>query len=318
MASSQMAAADRRQGKWSTIGWQGISLQVPEDWFPAALGTERGAGYLRVQCPDGPSVEVKWASPKGSVDVEREVAKYRRTLERAARKRRQAVEWQEKPKVPVRVARADKNRRFFGWKGDSQALGVVWYCRGCGRVIIAQATFPASQDAELASTILSSIEDHGEDGRELWSLYGLGVRIPVGWALDKHQLMAGYTMLQFRRGDRVLRAERWALANVAMKNATLPEFLRGRSRKFWKDFRLADTGAEWRGHAGAAFSGPTRKVWLRAVALVRLLLRRPAAETMSVRAWHCDAENKIFAIHAVHPRGDTAELERALESLVCH
>jgi len=316
---SQAAVVQKRRQQGTVIGWQGVTMRVPEDWYPAALGSDRATGYLRVQNAEGSAVEVKWFSPKGSVDKERELEKYRKTMERAARKRRAAFEWRAKPKVPIREARPDKNRMFFGWRADSEALGVIWYCRTCSRVVIAQVTTPLDQgDAALASSILSSLEDHGEDGRELWSLYGLQVRVPKGWVLDKHQLMAGYTMLQFRRGGRLLRAERWALASVALKDATLDDFLWERSRKFWKEYSTASEEAEWQGHPGVEFTGRTRKVWLRVAAPVSRWVKRPLADQLTARAWHCGDENKIFAVHATHPRGDLALLDDAVESVVCH
>ncbi|MDH7569796.1 MAG: hypothetical protein QHJ73_09450, partial [Armatimonadota bacterium] len=174
------------------------------------------------------------------------------------------------------------------------------------------------EDAALAATILNRMEDHGEADGDLWSLYGLSLTIPAGWALEKHQLMAGYTMLQFRRADRILRAERWGLANVALKEQSLEEFLHGKSRKFWREYRLRPSDWEWRGHTGVTLSGPTRKWWVRVSAAVRRVLKKPAAEMMTVRAWHCDRENKVFALHAVHPRGEMGELERVLASLACH
>jgi hypothetical protein len=315
----QGSALARRQENWVTIGWQGITLRVPEDWFPAALGTERASGYLRVQNPEGLSLEVKWSSPKGTVDLDAQLANYRKTLARAARKRKLDFDWKDKPKVPVREARPDKNRRFFGWKGEGQGLGVVWYCRGCGRVVFAQVAAPASQETPtLAATILSTLEDHGEDGEDLWALYGLQVRVPSGWLLDKHQLMAGYTMLQFRQRERLLRAERWALANVALKEACLEDFLWDKCRKFWRDYRLQASAAEWAGHPGVFFAGRTRKVVPRLVAPVRRLIRRPGADRLSARAWHCATANKIFALHAVHPEGDLTALESDVQSVTCH
>lgn len=316
---AQAAALARRQAEWTTVGWQGITVSVPEDWYPAALGAERASGYLRVQNADGLAVEVKWFTPKNTVDLERELTKYRKTLGKASKKRHAEFEWRDKPKVPARESRPDKNRRFFGWRSDTQALGVIWYCRTCSRVILAQVVMPLDEDAtSLASHILNGIEDHGDDGLEYWAVYGLGISVPKGWSLDKHQLMAGYTMLQFRRRDRVIRAERWALANVALKDASLRDFVWRKSHKFWKDYSIGAVEAPRGDHEGERFSGHTRKVWLRAVALVRRLARRPAADWLTARAWHCDIENKVFAVHAVHPRGDLELFETALESVECH
>lgn len=319
MPGRQRGPGRRQKGDWITIGWQGITLRVPDDWYPAALGTDRASGYLRVQSADGPAAEVKWFSPRGTVDMEKELAKYRRTLERAARKRHETVEWRPKPKLAVREAKPDKNRRFFGWAGDAQALGVIWYCRTCQRVVIAQVSVPQGQDGNaLASAILSSIEDHGEDGRDLWSLYGLQALIPEGWSLDKHQLMAGYTMLQFRQRDRVLRTERWALANLALKEGSLIDFIWTKSRKFWKDFRVDGDESEWRDHPAVEFRGRSRKLWMVAAGPVLRLLRRPMADRLSARAWHCGVGNKIFAVHAIHARGQDELFEQTVESVFCH
>lgn len=315
----QGAVSARRQEGWITIGWQGLTMQVPEDWFPAALGAERAAGYLRVQNAEGSSLEVKWSNPRGTVDMEAQLEKYRKALQRAARKRHLPFEWKDKPKVPVREAKPDKNRRFFAWKGEAQGLGVIWYCRSCARVVIAQVSTPLGEDAAtLASTILSSLEDHGEVDGDLWALYGLQVRVPKEWMLDRHQLMAGYTMLQFRMGDQILRAERWALANLALKSETLQDFLWSKCWKFWRDYRLTGADAAWEGHPAAEFAGRTRKLWVRATAPVRRLLRRPAADRIAVRAWHCEPANKVFAVHAIHPDGDTVTFERAVASVSCH
>jgi len=272
-----------------------------------------------VQNAEGFSVEVKWFTPKGTVDLDRELAKYRKTLERAAKKRRQALEWKAKPKIAVRESKPDKNRHFFAWRGDTQALGVIWYCRTCSRVILAQVVAPLTEDVSvLASAILSGIEDHGSEDEEFWSVYGLGVAVPKGWALEKHQLMAGYTMLQFRRRDRILRAERWALASVALRQCGVRDFVHGKSHKFWKDFRLAGAETPCHGHEGAEFGGRTRKLWLVLVSAVRRLIKRPAADWLSARAWHCEVENKIFAVHAIHPCGQTEVFDNAVESVVCH
>lgn len=317
---AQRTGAPKRQPNWITVGWQGITLEVPEDWYPGALGTDRSSGYLRVQSAEGPSVEVRWFSPKGTVDLEREVAKYRKTMERNARKRRQTIEWRDKPKVAVREARPDKSRRFFGWKGDAHALGVAWYCRTCARVVLSQVTMPGdTSDMTLAARILSSMEDHGEDGRDLWSLYGLAVEIPQGWSLEKHQLMAGYTMLQFRHRNRVLRTERWALASLALEGASLADFIRVKSRKFWKDYRLQSAAAEFHGHENAVtFQGRSRRIWARVFGQVRRWIRWPGADTMTVHAWHCPQENKLFAVHGTHPGGKAQELEETVAALHCH
>lgn len=308
----------RKQQKWVQFGWQGISLWIPEDWYPSALGSDSASGYLRVQNADGGAIEVKWSTPKGTVDMDAELSKYRKNLERAARKRREEFTWKDKPKVPTREASPGKNRHFFGWNGASQALGVIWYCKDCGRVVIAQVVLPRSEDATtLASRLLNGIDDHGVDDINLWSLYGLQVQLPTAWHLDRHQLMAGYTMLQFRKRDRTMRIERWALANIALKDNNLPEFIVGHSRKFWKEFSLRYNDCVWKEHPAARFVGRTRRVWKLLISPILRFIKLPAADRISVLSWHCEKDNKIFAVHSVHPLGDTAALEEIADTIVC-
>ena len=94
-----------------------------------------------------------------------------------------------------------------------------------------------------------------------------------------------------------------------------------KSHKFWKDFSIErDRGAKNRDlpHPAGASASLPRKCGCAGVAAVRRLLRRPAARWLTAQAWHCDTENKIFAIHAIHPRGDLEVFEKALDKVTCH
>ena len=53
------------QSKWHTVGWQGISLHVPEEWNIGGIGGTRDDGYLRLQDADLARVEIKWAQAEG-------------------------------------------------------------------------------------------------------------------------------------------------------------------------------------------------------------------------------------------------------------
>lgn len=60
-------------------------------------------------------------------------------------------------------------------------------------------------------------------------------RLPAG----KHQLMAGYIRLNFRKGVNRLTIERWGLADVALKKCTFLEWYEERMRFDFRPFRYS-------------------------------------------------------------------------------
>ncbi len=126
------------------LGWQGLSATLPADWNLASYGGDALKGNLRADDEDGARFELRWEKPPRSVDLAQSVAGFVQTLEKQAKKNKQAFE--AAAKEPRLVSRSRKRKSQlvnFGWTGErdspaGQGWGVSWECADCGRVIVAQ------------------------------------------------------------------------------------------------------------------------------------------------------------------------------------
>ena len=50
--------------KWTTLGWNGITVELPEDWELSGLSGDDKSGYLRLEDADMPRLELKWSESK--------------------------------------------------------------------------------------------------------------------------------------------------------------------------------------------------------------------------------------------------------------
>src|SRR5436309_15844600 len=82
---------------WTTVGWQGVSVRVPEEWSPVAVSGEGETGYLRIASPDTRVLEIKWEETKGAVSVPDALQRYFKKLRRTARKTRHELTVKERP-----------------------------------------------------------------------------------------------------------------------------------------------------------------------------------------------------------------------------
>lgn len=207
---------------WITIGWQKITLQVPADWNLAGIGGDARSGYLRIDGPDRPRVEIKWwdRTPEKTVNVAQTVETYLQDLQKKARKQRIDLVVDREVKLLSKRHKGKSSLQSFAWRGDAQAYGVIWYCPQCSRVTMAQVNGPLEENLRpLAVQILNSLEDHSREGWDVWSAFGLLCHIPEEFELQGQQLVTGLTQLHFARRQSVIRVARYGLADVVLKEA---------------------------------------------------------------------------------------------------
>ena len=70
------------------FGWQGLSLQHPDDWAPVVLSGDRRSGYARLASPRALSLQIRWALA-GSESLDRALGRYLDRLSQDARRKRQ-------------------------------------------------------------------------------------------------------------------------------------------------------------------------------------------------------------------------------------
>jgi hypothetical protein len=296
------------------VGWQGITARVPADWNIGAIGGDRKAGYLRMDGPEMPRLEVKWS--EASVDTERALDKYLKGLIKGSRRRPQ-IKVERGVRLISRRARPDKRLSCFAWRGPQQAYGVIWRCQVCKRTVIAQVLGRNGEDIEpLAREVLLTLEDHSKDDCDTWSVYDLVCRVPQDFVLENQKLMAGLVELSFLRGRQRLRVRRLGMAEIVLGEAPVVEWARidvNKRKEVWCD----GEPIEFKGHQAARLAGERRRFlgFLRTPA--ERLLRRKNAVQFSALVWHCLPSKHLYAVEALHD-GDDAVVNRVAESVACH
>lgn len=222
---------------WTTIGWQKITLQVPADWNLAGIGGDARSGYLRIDGPDRPRVEIKWwdKTHEKTVNVAQTVETYLKDLQKKARKQRIDLTVEREVKLLSKRHKGKSSLQGFAWRGDVQAYGVIWYCPHCSRVTMAQVSGELGENLRpLAVEILGSLEDHSREGWDVWSAFGLFCHIPSDFELQGQQLVTGLTQLHFAKRQSLIRVSRYGLADVVLKEALSAQIGRegeGRGKK---------------------------------------------------------------------------------------
>ena len=300
--------SDKSKHTW--VGWQGVVAQVPVDWSLSAVNGSENSGYFRADDTSSLMLEVKWQKVGKQVDLQRKLNDYLNDLQRRARKKRAGFEHKIKSK--------DAGTLTFSWRSDRKGQGKLWHCAECSRVLIAQVSGSASDDISgLASVILPTVEDHSDDGWRTWAMYDLIAEVPSGYSLDKHQLMAGYIRLAFRKKSSRLIIERWGLANVALKNQSLRDWFGDRADHDLRQYRSSIEDVDFDGEKGIQVSGRRTGIRPALKSANELLGLSMPALRLDGYVWICEESNKVFSIQSMHSRGEDV-LDQVLERIECH
>ncbi|MDH7481776.1 MAG: hypothetical protein QHH26_07365 [Armatimonadota bacterium] len=293
------------------VGWQGIVAEVPCDWSLASIGGDGKSGYFRVDSPHSLSLEVKWFTGSSErIDVRRRLEEFLKDLGRKARKRKVNFEYKIKSKEDGTIS--------FTWQADRKAVGKLTRCDRCKRILIAQVSGLSSDNVSgVASQILPSLMDHSEDGWQTWAVYDLIAEVPPDYRLEKHQLMAGYIRLNFRKGVNRLTIERWGLADVALRKCTFTEWYADRVRYDFRPFRYSMQEVDFDGESAIEVTGRRHglKEILRSAS--ELLRGKSPAIFLDACAWVCEESNKIYSVQAIHSRQEKV-FDEVVDRVECH
>jgi ribosomal protein L34E len=312
-----MRTATREVVKTTTVGWRGISLRVPEDWSLTSVSGEGPNGYLRVEGPESLFLQVKWWEKRGLVSVPDALDSYIADLRKKAKKLRRGLELKTRPKGLTNRRPSEQAALTYTWQADQRAYGMVWHCSECRRLVIAEVVGRLEDDFSVATELLNSIREHGEGGWTTWGMYGLALQIPDAYQIEKHRLMTGYLEFTFRSRARTLRAERWGLANVILKDAPLRDWFEYQARNRLGRYTYRCEETEVNGHPAIHLVGRERffPAISRAVQQITAL-SRPALRFEAL-VWQCPDTNKVIALTSQHPGGDRT-LWEVVDRLSCH
>lgn len=301
------------------IGWQGLTLTVPADWTVAAVSGDKTEGYLRLDGPDLPRLEIRWSEPKGAPDLDRTVERYLRSLQRD-KQQPQPVEVDADARFLSKRKIGKQDMRAFRWQGKQAGFGVAWYCKTCGRVLLAQALGrPDEKDLESrAVRLLSAIEDHPRGDWTTWALYDLHTEVPRDFEQAGVSLRAGLTELSFKRDMERLVVARWGMAQVARGGGSLESWARRQFLKSWQAFHPSGQPTVFRGHEAVYVTGQSRQPFGLVVRLGRHMARKVYADQLVAHLWHCEPTNRLYVAYGFLDVANRALLEEIRDRTRCH
>ena len=322
--------AAARKG-WKVVGWQGLTVQTPPAWNLVGYGGDAKAGNLRLdngelEAQGVLGMDIRWIPVKGRVtdtDLEKRLRQYLDTVEKSAKRQKISAVVQIKDMADAR--RPERlGLRGFTWKADRRAVGRIWHCAECGRVIIAQVLGGTRGDfAAIAAEVLQTLQCHAEDSDwRTWSLYDLHTEVPSDYALSgKPQLMNIYVQLPFSRANTLdtITVEQWGVANVQLRNAYLDQWFRDKNRAQEGMLKYAGREADAQGHPALALTG--RKIglsyWM-GQGLPQMTRGQKPATYFEARVWECPEANKIFLVQSVSRRPQPDVVDAIVERTRCH
>ena len=322
-------AASRKD--WKTVGWQGVTLRTPPAWNLVGYGGDAKSGSLRLdngefQAQGVLGMDLRWIPVKGKVtdvDLEKRLKQYLDSIEKSAKRQKISATVQIKEisdaRHPERVG-----MRAFTWKADRRAVGRIWHCAECGRVVITQVLGGSRGDfGTVAADVLQTLECHAEDSNwRTWSLYDLHTEIPSDYALQgKPQLMNIYVQLPFTRGGTLdaITVEQWGVANVQLRNAYLDQWFREKNRASENQLCYEGREAAAQGHPALALTGRRTGIayWM-SQGLQQLTRLQKPATYFEARIWECPETNKIFLVQSFSRRPQPEVIDEIVERTRCH
>ena len=232
-------------------------------------------------------MEIKWASVKGSFSHKRHL---KRLIASQSRKLRGRIaEWYLPP--PWETALAGFETRGFLWQAENGGgRGAILFCQTCRNATLIQFFGETSPKREkVLLTVLKSFQDHRQDGRILWSIFDIKVKLPEGLRLLRYRFEAGKYGIEFNDGMQIIHLQRWAPAAALLGgrdliwfSGTIPEF----AARPPQSVNLDDSKVlEWS-------AAPADK-WQRRISRLKA---KPSY--FWFRLWHLEDKNRILSVRA--------------------
>ena len=308
--------------KWTTLGWGGITLELPEDWELSGLSGDDKSGYLRLEDAEMPRLELKWSESKQKKpDLQRVLDDYFKLVRKNYKRKNTNLHIQRNVNL-IKDEEFFKDREvvFFNWKGEFRASGVIFHCQACKRITIVQVMGHLKENIkETTSRILSSVQDHPVGHATLWSAYQLNAEVPRRYRLDKHKLLSGYLLFSFVDGSRKVSIERYGVADVTLKEQDLEEWFRGRYAKAIRGYGFSIESSNGDAEERLTLIGEETRLIDRVpfgpALVIDKIMRR---KTFAVNLWHCHHSNRIYVVQAIAKHDAARTAEEIAASIQCH
>jgi len=294
---------------YAFLGWQGFGLEHPADWELSRIRGSRRATYLALDDGESVRLEVNWRPVRKDAPLDKLVDKQAATLSKAAARR----------KVNLRVGRRQRIGRVrgfefetFTWSADVGACELVARCKRCSRVVLLRVIGDrAKLPVDVSARIFSSLECYCEKDYERWGTFGLDVRVPTAFDLERSSLKAGLCELVFSDRRTELRVMRVSMGRAILEDKKMVAWYEGLASKLLRPFDVTWDEQTFRGHLGYLARGEP-------ASNRRLLGIFRSARKLCVHCFWCEPTDKIFVV-AADGTGEVEELVGTIrDGLVCH
>ena len=183
--------------EWTVFGWAGIELEIPTTWELSGLSGDQKTGYLRLDDPEMPRLELKWAhTRRKKPDLHATLDEYFKLIRKTYKK---GTELSFRRNVNlIKEEEFFKGRTVLGfsWKGSIRANGLIFHTGK--RITIVQVMGRLKENwRPTVLRIFESITDRGDAPLTLWSAYGLKLGVPKEYKLERQKLLSGYLLFAF-------------------------------------------------------------------------------------------------------------------------
>jgi len=307
-------------GRAKLFGWQGISCHMPREWDLTGVSGNRREGYFSFDDERMRRLEIKyararrWGQPALGKTHEYYFDGVRKKLRKGTPfKVEEEVRLFDMDRLP-----AEYDWRSYGWTSDLVARGIIWHCRTCGRVTIAQClAAPNRVNLRQMSDLLASMRCHAEGEDQSWAAFDFAVEVPKEFELESHRLQAGLISLGFYHKNRRLVVDRLGMAHAVLKHTPMDRYVREVHYKKLRRRRLRFIGTEWKGHPGFRIEGERSRLMYHVPRVGETLRNWRKRDHIGGRVWHCPEANRLFIVRAEGPEPQQL-VDAVSESIVCH
>ncbi len=293
----------------SFFGWYGLTLSHPVAWELARVTGSRRAGYVSFDDGERVRMELDWKPVNSKVTLEALCERQRSALERTAKRRNIAFE--SKPMGKIAGLRGWEYEAW-SWAADVSAREMLARCQGCGRTALVRVLGPKEKPpADEAALIFGSLACECGKDSERWGAFGIDVRVPVRFELERSSLKAGLCELVFSDKKSELSVLRASLGRMILEKTKLVGWFAGVAAAALKPFDVEWKKDDFRGHLGYSCDASLKSNR-------RLLGFFRSKRAFAARVFYCEPSDKIYAVHADGADDVAAVVNEVADKLVCH
>jgi len=211
--------------KFQLIGWQGLEIQMPEDWRLTFDIGDSLKGFIRFASQSS-NLEIKWETLKKRADFSIDAVSKNliNKIEKSVKKKNFKLLKRQSASV------SDHKGVYFHYRTEQECYGLTWYCDKAEKLFILLHVFKPKEYREtkpIFEYIVNSLKCHSLDEQALWSIHNFSLKTPSSFRLGKRKILLGHINLSLLaekpRPFRVEKAEIffqcWSLANVKFEDA---------------------------------------------------------------------------------------------------